>query len=111
MKKKGRPKKTTKQVSLRKTVHDQPKKGKKGKTNGKATVPNNAFNELVREFRADPMPMEIQNIDYGSQLLPVNLPNFQHGFFASAPTQVDYSVSQTVVPFVNHLPEGDYYTM
>ncbi len=111
LKKKGRPKNTTKQVSFRKTVHDQPKKVKKGKTNGKSTVPNNAFKELVREFRDDPMPMEIQNIDYGSQLLPVNLPNVQHGFFDSAPTQVDYSVSQTVVPFVNHLPEGNYYTM
>ena len=84
LKRKGRPKKATKQVSFRKTRHDQPGNARVRKVTNKrkkkSNANSNAFKDMVSEHRVDPssdfLDPERQDCEPSSLNLPSQIGSF-----------------------------------
>ena len=109
LKRKGRPNKTTKQVSFRRTALDQTKKKaltatkKQKKTSKSKPESTKTFKNLVQEYSTDP-PVNFHGVyDYSYPLPHWNMPN------PAQMTNNFNSLAEINGPFMNHLHDEPIY--
>ena len=104
LKRKGRPKKANKQVSFRKTRHDQPGKARERKVTNKrkkkSNANSNAFKDMVAEHRGGPSSDFLDPERQDCEPSVLNLPNQIENM--NIPASIG-SLGDVSAPFISHL--------